>query len=240
MQVYWLEQAEADTPVEDNWLNSSEQLCLHGFRVPKRRADWRLGRWTGKRALTAYFNAPGCPDTLARIEIRPSASGAPEVFLADTPGAVTISLSHRSGRALCAVAQRAVKLGCDLEIVEPRSDAFIRDYFAAEEARVIKEAPDEDRARLAVLIWSGKESALKALHTGLRLDTRSVTVSFENASLDSKGWLALQARCSGNMVLHGWWQHAGNMIRTIVADQRLHYPVRLLVAPYCREASPCA
>jgi len=158
MQVYWLEQAEADTPVEDNWLNSGEQLCLNGFRVPKRRADWRLGRWTGKRALTAYFNAPGSSDTLARIEIRPSASGAPEVFLAGTPGAVTISLSHRSGRALCAVSQRGVNLGCDLEIVEPRSDAFIRDYFAAEELRVIKEAPHADRARLAMLMWSGKET----------------------------------------------------------------------------------
>lgn len=236
MQVYWLEQDEADAPLENDWLNSSEQLCLNGFRVRKRRVDWRLGRWTGKRALTAYFNAPSFPDALAQIEIRPSASGAPEVFLADAPGAVTISISHRLGRALCAVSQLGVNLGCDLEIVEPRSDAFIGDYFAAEEERVIREAPDTDRARLAMLIWSGKESALKALHMGLRLNTRSVTVSFENAPVDSKGWAALEARCSDNKVFHGWWQHAGNMIRTIVADQRLDYPIRLAASPYCHDA----
>ena len=51
MNVYWLEQTEEDLPAEDDWLNASEMARLSGMRFPKRRVDWRLGRWTAKRAL---------------------------------------------------------------------------------------------------------------------------------------------------------------------------------------------
>ena len=86
------------------------------MRFAKRRDDWRLGRWTAKRALAAYLNLPSNPQTLADIEIRPAPSGAPEVFVANKPAAVTISLSHRGGVAACAVAPSGMELGCDLEM----------------------------------------------------------------------------------------------------------------------------
>jgi len=69
-------------------------------------------------------------------------------------------------------------IGCDLEIVEPRSDAFVEDFLTAAERSLVAGAPDEDaRHLLANLVWCGKESALKVLRTGLRRDTRSVEVS---------------------------------------------------------------
>jgi len=176
MNVYWLEQTEADVPQDHDWLSANEAARLNGMRFAKRRADWRLGRWTAKRALAAYLNLPSHPQALTDIELRPASSGAPEVFFANKPAAVAVSLSHRAGSALCAVAPSGAALGCDLEIIEPRSDGFVADYFTPEEQALVAEAPAPDRPRLSALLWSAKESALKALRAGLRLDTRCVTV----------------------------------------------------------------
>src|ERR1700687_3935942 len=120
MDVYWVEQNEGDPPAGDDWLNNSEAVRLDGMRFAKRRADWRLGRWTAKRALAVYLNLPTHLQALAEIEIRPAVSGAPEVFFANKPADVTISLSHRAGIAICSIAVSGAALGCDLESVEPR------------------------------------------------------------------------------------------------------------------------
>ena len=135
MDVFWLEQSEADLPAGDDWLSAGEVDRLTTMRVPKRRADWRLGRWTAKRALSAYLNLPGHHQALTDIEIRPAPSGAPEAFIANRPASAAISLSHCNGNAICAVAAFGTALGCDLELVEPRSDAFVADYFTVERAR---------------------------------------------------------------------------------------------------------
>jgi 4'-phosphopantetheinyl transferase len=238
MDVYWLEQTEADLPASDDWLNPSELALLSDLRFAKRRTDWRLGRWTAKNALAVYLKLPADPRFLANIEIRTAQSGAPEAFIQNGAAAATISLSHRAGIAACAVAHSSGVLGCDLEISEPRSDAFLADYFTAEEQSIVARASAEDRSRLLTLLWSAKESMLKALRTGLRLDTRSVVVELfdvlRGESADEKGraenracliqssdnfdgWYPLRVRHGENQVFNGWWQHARDLIRTVVA-----------------------
>ena len=80
MNVYWLEQTEANVPAENDWLSAEEAACLNAMRFPKRRTDWRLGRWAAKCALSAYLNVPAHPQVFRKIEIRPAASGAPEAL----------------------------------------------------------------------------------------------------------------------------------------------------------------
>jgi 4'-phosphopantetheinyl transferase len=242
MDVYWLEQAESDIPAHDNWLSAKDAACLGGFRFAKRRADWRLGRWTAKRALAIYWNVPNDSKTLSEIEIRPAPSGAPQAFLADEPADVAISLSHRNGVAGCAIAKSGAQLGFDLEIAENRSEAFVRDYFATEEQDLITRSGAADRSQLVALLWSAKESALKALRTGLRLDTRSVIVSplTQGQGKNEPGrtrardissrvpcalnsWCPLHVRCADGQVFQGWWQHTGGLLRTLVAAPQ---PVR--------------
>ena len=230
MDVYWMEQTEADLPPDNDWLSASEITRLNGMRFAKRHDDWRLGRWTAKRALALYLNLAAHPQALADIEIRPAPSGAPEAFVADRPAAVTISLSHRDGVAACAIAPPWVELGCDLEIVEPRGDAFIADYFTAEERQLIEGTSAADRPLLLALLWSAKESALKALCTGLRLDIRSVIVRpgmlrpnedervTLRASSEVDAWYALHVGCEGGQVFLGWWQNTGDLVRTTVAS----------------------
>lgn len=238
MDVYWLEQIEADVPSKKDWLSASEQVCQNGLRFAKRLADWQLGRWTSKRALAHYFRLPADAQVLAKIEIRSAASGAPEVFFAGRPAAVTISLSHRAGRAVCAVAPADVAMGCDLELIEPRSEAFISDYFTVEEQTLIAKAPASDQAQVTTLLWSGKESALKALRAGLRLDTRSVVVSLDDASFDLNGWSPLHVRHNENgRIFHGWWQHSDNLLRTLVADSPPGSPIPLKVMAHLPDHS---
>lgn len=220
--VYWLDQAEGDVPSEDGWLSEREAALLSGLRVPKRRADWRLGRWTAKHALARCLKLPTGTEGLKRLEILPAQSGAPEAFLADKPAGVRISLSHRAGTAICAVTMSEAAMGCDLELIEPHSFAFTADYFTTEEQVQVSRSSVPDRPRLIALIWSAKESALKALRTGLRLDTRCVSVSPGDAAhcWGRNGlelWLPLKVRYAGGEPFHGWWRQTGNFLLTLVA-----------------------
>lgn len=224
IDVFWLEQTGADLPASDDWLSASEALKLRGLRFVKRRADWKLGRWTAKRAVAMYLSVPDDAQSLAGLEIHTDATGAPTCGAGTLPAAAsqaacppTISISHREGRALCAVAAPQTALGCDLEIAEPRSDAFATDYFTAAEQERIAQVSGDDRWRLLALLWSAKESVLKALRVGLRVDTREVSIDPVPVGTADSQWLPLRATHEGR-VFHGWWQQTGSVIRTLVAD----------------------
>ena len=225
MDVYWLEQAEAEVPAGDEWLGEHEAARLSGMRFAKRRADWRLGRWTAKNAVAMSLGLARHHRALREVEIRAAPSGAPEVFLCGERMPATISLSHRAGRGICAVSVSGGDLGCDLELVEPRSDAFLADYFTAEERRLVANAPAPDRFRLGTLIWSAKESALKALAAGLRFDTRAVAVAVAGAAGD--GWSRLTVASAGGPVFQGWWQVTGDLVRTVVSAPPPNVPLAL-------------
>ncbi len=223
MSIYWLEQTDADLPPGSDWLSISESLQLDHLRFAKRRADWRLGRWTAKRAVAICLGFSEPLDTFSKIQIRASASGAPEVFLdpelasrsATHLSALNISLSHSCGHALCAIVLSRNALGCDVEEIAPRSDAFVADFFTTEEQDVVAGGSSADCPRISTLIWSAKESALKALSTGLRLDTRSLSVSVGESS---DHWHPLQVRHGDDQIFQGWWQVSGGFVRTMVSD----------------------
>jgi len=244
MEVYWLEQTAADLPSVDDWLSANEQALLNAMRFAKRRSDWRLGRWTAKNALALYFlylKRPADPQVLASIEIRSASTGAPAAYFGNQPVAASISLSHRAGIAACAVTMPGVELGCDLEIVEPRSDAFVADYFTTAEQSFIARASVADHPRLLAMLWSAKESTLKALHEGLRLDTRSVIVSPGDAVFALHGWSAMQVHHADHRTFCGWWQHGDGIVRTVVAAPPPSPPIRLHFPNYLRDAvSLCA
>lgn len=224
MDVYVLEQREEDVPTSNNWLSLCERDHVRTLTFLKRRTEWRLGRWTAKCAVAALQNIPLDPARLASIEVCPASSGAPRLFLHGVPANVTISLSHRSGIAVCALARTFVRLGCDLEFVEPHSAAFIADYFTLEEQNLIERVASSDRSRLVAMLWSAKESALKALEEGLRRDTRSVAVQPANLSFGN-GWSSLQVQSVEGDVFHGWWRQAEEIVETVVADHPFSYPI---------------
>lgn len=204
----------AEVPEGDAWLSSEEIERQQRFPIDRRRADFRLGRWTAKRAVAAWLGES--IEELSRIVLRPDPDGAPAAFLDGEPLPVAVSFSHRAGRAACAVAPAGTRLGCDLEWVEPRSEDFIRDFFTPPEVDLVLGAPCEDRPLLANLVWSAKESALKALHTGLREDTRSVEVRLLEREED---WSRLEIRRPlSEETFHGWWRRDAGWVLTLAAD----------------------
>lgn len=197
---------QADRPHRLAWLSPYERERAAAMTIPWRRDDFLLGRWAAKRLLATVL---GC-EVGPALEVRAAPSGRPEVFLDGHPLRLTLSLSHREGLALAAVDDTGNAVGVDLELVEPRSEAFVRDYFTLKEIAAVAAG---QRDLIANLIWSAKESALKALGAGLTLDTRSVEI--ELAAGSSGGWSPL--RLHGAAEWGGWWRTDGSHILTLVA-----------------------
>lgn len=219
VDVYWLEQRLAEVAGGNTWLSENECAALGRLRIPKRRDDWRLGRWTAKLAVARYLRLPQNAAALAAIEIRPAASGAPELFLEGRPSPLRLSLSHSAGIGLCVSGTGNAALGCDIEQITPHSPAFLADFFTGSERQLVAGCPPVRRETLVTLLWSGKESVLKALGCGLRADTRSVTVEpGEIPRADSDAWQFFRARLRGGGQFPGWWRSAGGMVRTVAAD----------------------
>jgi 4'-phosphopantetheinyl transferase len=228
--VCLLEGQAAQLPREDSWLGAEERLVLSGLKLPKRRDEWRLGRWTAKRALRC-LETPAAEWAATDPQIIAAADGAPEARVAGAPLPLTLSLTHRAGCCVCAVAGGHVALGCDLELLEARSEAFARDYFTAEEQqRIFAASSGEGRAVLALaLFWSAKESTLKALRVGLRRDTRSVVVQLAADEIaPTSSWKPLAVRdVEGGALYRGYWRTQGQMVLTLVAEPAPALPVAL-------------
>lgn len=212
--TWWLARTEADLPATADWLSGPERSRAASLRYSKRRADFLLGRWTLKQAVARVLGWPDDAGTLARIEARPAPGGAPRLYVGGQAAPHGVSLSDRAGCAVCLVAARAAAVGCDVEVIEPRSDAFIRDYLTGTEQRFVTGA-GQARDALANLVWSAKESALKVLGTGLRRDTRSVEVAITGPWPPERTWSALEVRAAEGDVFPGWWRRSGSFLLTV-------------------------
>lgn len=207
--------ASSDTmPAHDGWLTSGELMWLSSRRAPKRRTDWRLGRWAAKQAV---LRAVGARDIdLAVVEILAKAGGAPTATLrvrGEWP-ALSLSLSHSEGFGFAVATPSDVRIGCDVESVVPHTDAFIDDYFTDTETLWIRERPD-DRDLRATLAWSLKESVLKALGEGLRLDTRFVCLRDPVPPADDGSWRTVGIETVEGDPFVGWWRRTPGFVWTL-------------------------
>jgi 4'-phosphopantetheinyl transferase len=227
--VYWLVQIGADVPGDSDWLTERERHVLEGLRYVKRRADWRLGRWTAKRAVR-FLSMARSGRTLepTDIEIVAAPDGAPEAHVGGARSSVIISISHSGGVGFCAATPDDLPLGCDVETIGSRSDRFVSDFFTASEAETVLRASREERALFATRIWSAKESALKALRTGLDRDTRSVEV-IETSETAAGEWGRLRVECqSQGRGFFGWWRLADDRVFTVLSTIQPGLPLPLV------------
>jgi 4'-phosphopantetheinyl transferase len=241
----WHSLSESAVPARDDWLSAAEQQVVAGMRFAKRRFEWRLARWTAKQALARTLGTGTDLGALRRIEVRasldPATRGAPFVIVDGEPAGLAVSLTDRAGWAVCALGAQG-PIGCDLELDEPRSAAFVRDYLTVAEQRRVADPPtglSPDAA--ANLVWSAKESALKVLRTGLRRDTRSVEVTLgqRTGGPAQHGWSPLEvADLDGGGVFPGWWRRFGVFLVTVAGAGELPAPVALDDPPALTTATP--
>jgi 4'-phosphopantetheinyl transferase len=235
--TWWLARAEEQLPAGEDWLTAMERRYAGNMRYAKRRTDFLLNRWTLKLAVAQVLGWPDDDAALGLIEARPAADGAPELYVDGQPAGQGVSLTDRAGSAACLIAAEPSALGCDLELVEPRSDAFVRDYLTGPERDLVASAgPAHDVA--ANLIWSAKESALKVLRTGLRRDTRSVEVTVADLTPPEGAWSPLQVRTAEGAVFGGWWRRSGPWVLTTCASGSFPRPAELETVSPLDEVAP--
>ena len=162
-------------------LSPREHAILAGLTYLPRRRKWLLGRAAAKRLVRAMGEGEVADH---EVSVLNQPSGEPFVLIEgrgawDRP----ISISHRNeiGLAAAPLAPHA-RIGADVETVEPRDPALIRQFFTDEEA-VLVDSGEADRDEIVARIWSAKEAVLKLLGLGLRIDTRGVVVSFEAGAI---------------------------------------------------------
>lgn len=236
--VGWHVAAGTDVPVDDDWLSPQEREVLDRLTVPPRRADWRLGRWAVKQALSARAGLAAA--AFPRLSVLAAPDGAPEAWQDGVRLPVAISLSHRAGLAVVAVGPPACPLGIDLELVEPRRPEFLADWFGEDErAAVTVISAGAGRDRAVATVWTLKEAAAKALREGLRLDVRDLRTVVVDASTAAPpatdGWRAAEVRhapaAGPTQRFDAWVRDLDDWVVAVAAARELGPPVRLAAAP---------
>jgi 4'-phosphopantetheinyl transferase len=258
--VFWLidEQIRTDTgksPVLGEppaFLHPAERPALAKMRAPKRQAEWLHGRFAAKTLLLACH--PDCQDrSLVEILIAHSAGGAPYAVLVDDPNgsgprlAGCLSISHSGLLAAAALAlETGLQVGIDIEKVEPRPLGFFESYFTSAEADAIRGCAPALQAGAITLVWSAKESALKALGKGLSLDTRRIEIRPDGFSEteaagatrdpSAQAWRRFEVGggAAAGLNWQGWWQPYRDYLLTLAvacpgSGQRLGNNVLLQV-----------
>ena len=215
-----------------DFLSTSERATYAKLAFPKRRREWLLGRWTAKRLLQLSQEAYRLL-ALNAITVGNDPDGAPFLSV-DGEGRlpVSLSISHREERAFCALSPSlSPPIGADVERVEARDLAFVRLFFTPDEAERVWACPPSTRDTLITVIWSAKEAVLKALHQGLRVDTRSVEVrrvaglkgdtaprsSSTCRAPDDWRELTISSRLPGAAHIVAWWRRDGGYVLTLAA-----------------------
>jgi 4'-phosphopantetheinyl transferase len=221
MSATWHRAEAAEVPADDEWLNGSERAVLARLAVAKRRSDWRLGRWTAKSLVAAVLDVP-----VDSVEVRAAEDGSPDALVDGAATGWSLSLSHRDGVAIAAMTQLPTRVGIDLETLETRSDAFVREWLSSDEQATL---PIDRHARdLHVLrCWTGKEASAKVLREGLRLDVRKAVVI---ASPATEAWSPLEVRWRAEDIAHhGWWRQQDGTVVAVVTDPPTGPPEAALI-----------
>jgi 4'-phosphopantetheinyl transferase len=238
--MWWLAHGEHDAPSTTEWLSPHEREHLGSIRFTKRRDEYVTRRWTTKQAIATVLDLDRSPAAFARIEIRHRESGAPYVQVDGAMAAVDVSMSDRSGWAVCLVGlpgtMASGTVGIDLEVVEPRTTRFVADYFTAAERTYVRDLPADRHDEAANLIWSAKEAALKVQQVGLRVDTRTVEVEFDDGR-QIDGWSAMTVT-GHNGPMPGWWRRSGVFLLTIAFADPADPPRLLATSSDLNTATP--
>lgn len=232
--VHWWSAGLAHVPQIDDWIDEIEAARFASMRFTKRRSESTLSRYCAKTTVAMALGRSTDPASLRSIQIRNARDGAPETQVEGHNGELVIAMTDRADWAVAAVVAGSSRIGCDLELVEPRSQAFVDDYFTPLERSMVTQV--EEPELTANLIWSAKESALKVLRTGLRRDTRTVEVTLGGKR--SAAWSPLSVDSSDGHRMWGWWRRYNSFVLTVVAEVEVLAPTSLEHPPPLETATP--
>jgi len=235
-EVRYTIQDRDQVPDSFHWLTRDERARYEAFRFDKRRRDWLSGRWAAKIAL---LGVSGLPERdINRFEIASAPNGAPLPRLDGRPYQARLSLSHSNNRAFCTVSRETTALGCDIELVEPRSEVFVETYFTESERVHVERASPLFRDSLVTKMWSAKESTLKALRIGLQADTRSVEV-VDDGYCAGSDWGIARTIVADAGEFSCLWRLDGQFVLSIVTRGPVETPIPVAGHSSARTLGAC-
>ncbi|MEW6775120.1 MAG: SDR family NAD(P)-dependent oxidoreductase [Bdellovibrionota bacterium] len=205
-------------------LSPEERAEYQAFEYQKRKDEWLAGRLASRQALKAFgIDAP--------VHVTHDESGEPK-FVGDLGERFGLTISHSHIWACAVVFERTGPigehrvLGLDVERIEQRPAAFLEDHFTDEERRWVTSGGADAPFRATVL-WSLKESALKALGTGLRLRPADVAVQVLGANghgearVQLTGEAQARQRSLGLAEFEGRYTRDAEFVVTVVETARV-------------------
>ncbi len=175
-RVRWLRMAAADLQDLPRWrgmLDAEEKLQADRFAFAADSNAYTAAHALVRAMLSA---ATGLPTTTWRYARRPFGKPVLAAELCST--GLHFSLSHTRGFVACAIAFDDI--GLDVETSSRKTDFGIADqFFAPEEARLVRTTPPEQQARLLFRFWTLKEAFIKATGEGLRRPLNSFSFSLD-------------------------------------------------------------
>lgn len=143
----------------------------------RRRSDYRAGRLAAKRAAGGLLG--GLPRR--RIEVITGRDGPPTVGLLDgegirRPAEVELSISHRDGRAVAAVAPPGVRIGVDLELAASVPRRMARHFLTDVEAKTLEDVAGWSDP---TVLWAFKEASWKALGLGRSVPFKALSLCWD-------------------------------------------------------------
>jgi len=206
-----------------DFLGEQERIEWDRLKVPKRKREWLSARLVSKKLIRACI--PELEQVpFSKIQILKEPSGAP--FISAGNGQRTrvgISFSHSHDHVFAVCSPDDIHFGADLERVEPRAREFIEDFFTEEEIRQVLFSDPDQIDLIATTIWSGKEAVLKALRSGLSLDTRKIEIGYTSEPSNQEGWLRLEIKSPSRL----FWRREGDFVETLCilenSEQDLHW-----------------
>jgi 4'-phosphopantetheinyl transferase len=209
-------------------LSPREERILAGLGHVPRRRKWLMGRAAVKRLVGDMLGEGEGRVPDRKISVLNQPSGEPFVLIEGKGGwGRAISISHRSTVGLAAAPlDESARIGADVETIEPRDPALVRQFYTDSEAQIV-EAAGQDRDEIVSRIWSAKEAVLKLLGLGLRIDTRGVLVNLNGEAFAGcpEGWEPLDVKVIAELPRQSmldslrvmWRREAGYVLTVAVA-----------------------
>lgn len=166
----------AKVPPAEEFLTKRELAMYKEFKIEKRKKEWLGGRYALKKLACDFFSFE-----INKMEVKNLASGKP-VLLVPGGTKLPVSITHSGAYAAAAIALTGSAIGVDIEAVEERSAAWVKQCFIPEEL-ISKKAP------FLTQLWAQKEAVLKFLGVGLKLSCTDINclpdrLEFKGKALD--------------------------------------------------------
>ena len=155
-------------------LTSDEIAKANRFRFPQHKRRFIVARGILRQLLGDYLTV--APHS---INFAYEPRGKPMLTKVKNT-ALQFNISHSQEYALLGFTRKHL-IGVDLEYQRSMPDSLkiAKRFFSAREFEMLKDAAEDERAKLFFQLWTAKEAYLKALGTGLSSSLASIEIAFD-------------------------------------------------------------